>query len=132
MFGPDGDLVSHRSHCLSVFPFLLAIYQSSLDEDVVEKDVHDDIVAGCDPGAHFHAAAHNMLCIQRKPSLAAPTDRLRSPFRDQLLPLSNAEEVLLDFTNNFHRLWGAVQSPSCPLEENHVDPTLVRETFFRN
>ena len=40
---------------------LLVGDQSSLFEDVVQEDIHDDVVAGVDLTAHSLAAAHNML-----------------------------------------------------------------------
>ena len=50
--------------------------QSSLDEDVVEEDVHHYVVPGTDLFRVFLAAANDELRVQRKPSLAAPTPRL--------------------------------------------------------
>ena len=49
---------------------------------------------------------------------------------DQLFHLSNAEEVLMDFTNQFHRHRGAVECVPC-LEEVYVDRTLVRDNLFQ-
>ena len=44
MLSSDGDLVSCRPHRLPVFPLLLIGDKSSLDEDVVQENVHDDVV----------------------------------------------------------------------------------------
>ena len=131
VLGSDGDLVVGGPHSFLIIPSLLVGDQSSLDEDVVEEDVHHDVVPRVDVAAHL-AAADDVLRIQRKPCFAAPTHRLRSPFREQFIPLSNTEEVLLDFTNYSHRLRGAVQSPPCLLEEVHVNRALVRDDLFRN
>ena len=46
-------------------------YESSLDEDVVEQNVDDCVMAGVDFAAHFSAVAHDVLCIERQPRLAA-------------------------------------------------------------
>ena len=53
------------SYHLPVLPLLLVGDESSLDEDVVREDVHDGIIAGVDIGAHFLAAADDMVGSER-------------------------------------------------------------------
>ena len=82
--------------------------QSSLDEDVVEEDVHDNVVPGIDLRTYPLTAADDVLCIEGRPGLAAPAHCLRSLLCDHLSPLPDTEEVLLDLPDDLHRLWGTV------------------------
>ena len=106
MLGPDGDLILCCLNRFSVLPSLLMIYQSSLLENVVEKDVQDDVMPGIDLTAHSLAAAHGVLRVERKPSLAAPTSCLSLLFGNHFFPLSNKKEVLLNLTYHFQGLGG--------------------------
>ena len=116
MLGPDSDLVRSGAHHLPVFPTLFMGNQSSLDEYIVEEDVHDDVVASID-FSNFSATTRNVLGNQRQPRLAAPALCLSLFLCDELSPLSNAEDVLLDLPYDFHRLRGTVQPPSSLLED---------------
>ena len=51
--------------------------QSSLDEDVVQENVHNNIVSGVNFTAHLPAATYNVLGIQSLSRLAAPTFSVR-------------------------------------------------------
>ena len=64
MLGPDGDLVSRRSHRLPLSPLLLVGNQSSLLEDVVEENVHDCVVSGVDLTAHLLAVADDLPGVE--------------------------------------------------------------------
>ena len=108
MLGPDGDLISGRPHHLPVFPLLLVGDQSSLDEDVVQEDVDDDVVPGVDFSRHFSAASDDVLRVEWQTIFAAGARGL-SPFLcDQFLPLAHAEEVFLDFPDHLHGFWCAI------------------------
>ena len=72
MLGSDGDLVAGRSDRLPVFPLLLVGDQSSLHQNVVEEDIHDNVVPGVDLSGDFPAAADDVLGIELEPSSAAP------------------------------------------------------------
>ena len=86
MLGPDGDLVLWCLHHLSVLPILLTCGQTSLYEDVVEKDIYHDVVAGVDFGANFPAAGNDVPCVERQSCFAAPTLRFRLFLCDELSP----------------------------------------------
>ena len=64
MFRSDGYLVVWRSHHLPLVPALLVANKSSLNEDVVQENVHDIVMAGVDLAAHLPAAAEEVLCIE--------------------------------------------------------------------
>ena len=99
----DSDFVPSTPHRLPILPLLLVGDQSSLDEDIIQEYVQDDVMASDDFAAHFPAAADVMLCVQLRPSLAAPALCVGFLLGDHLPPLSHAEEVLLDLTNHLHR-----------------------------
>ena len=44
-----------------------------LDEDVVEENVDDDVVAGVDFAVHLPAAIYDVFSVRRKSGLTAPT-----------------------------------------------------------
>ena len=71
MLGPDGDLVVGGPHCLPLIPLLLVGVQSSLDEDVLQEDVHDDVVACVYLTVHLPAATYDVFSIQSLPGLAS-------------------------------------------------------------
>ena len=73
VLGPDGDFILGCSHGLPLLPLLLVGDQSSLDEDVVEEDVHDDVVAGVDLSYRLLAAENTVLRVQLQTHLAAPS-----------------------------------------------------------
>ena len=87
----------------------------------MSKGVLTTMLAGVDVGARLHSAADNVLDIQTKSSSTAPASCLRPLLGDELRPLPNAEEVSLDFPNDFHSLLSAVQQPPCFLEEPRDD-----------
>ena len=78
--------------------------QSSLDEYVLEVDIHNVVVPGVDISAHFYTAAHDVFSIKGQPLLAAKAPWLRS-FCDQRSPLPNIEDFLLDLPGNLHCFW---------------------------
>ena len=125
VFGPDCDLIRWCPHHLPVLPLLLTSDQSSLDEDVVQEDVDDDVMTGVDLTRDSFAAAYDVIGVEREPCFAAPAFGLGFFLGDQLSPLPNAEEVLLDFPDDFHRLWSAVQGSPCLLEEAYLNGALV-------
>ena len=106
--------------------------QSSMNWDVVDEDVDDDVLAGVDLATHPLAATYDVLRVQGLSRLAAQTYRLCSFLRDELLPLPDAEEVLLDLPDHLQGLRRTVQSPPHPLEDVHVNCPLVCKIFFRN
>ena len=71
MFRSDGYLVVWRSHHLPLVPALLVANKSSLNEDVVQENVHDIVMAGVDLAAHLPAAADDVFRVQLRPGLAA-------------------------------------------------------------
>ena len=62
---------------------------------------------------------------------AAEAHRLCPFLGYEFLPLPNAEEVLLDFPYDLHRLRSAVNRPPCFLEESHVNRALVGNDLFQ-
>ena len=131
MFCSDCDLVCLRPDHLAVLPLLLTSDQSSLDEDIVQEDVDDDVMTGVDLTRDSFAAAYDMIGVEREPCFAAPAFRLCPFLGDHLSPLPDAEEVLLDFPDDFHRLWSAVQGSPCLLEEVYLNRTLVGDDLFQ-
>ena len=106
MLRSDGDLVPGTLHHLPFFPPLFVGYETSLDENVVQEDIDDNIMPVVDLSRHFPAATYDMLRVQSLLGLAAPSHYFRSLLCYQLLPLANTEEVLLDLPDNFHCFWG--------------------------
>ena len=104
--------------------------QSSLHQDVVEKDVDDDVVAGVDLAAYLLSAADYILGIQRQASLAAPALCVRLLLGDQLIPFPHAKEVFPDLSDHFHRLRAAVHRSPRLLEDVRVNRSLVGDHFF--
>ena len=78
--------------------------QSSLDEDVVQDDVDDDVMAGTNLSGNILAAVDGVLGIEREPSISAPASRLRRLLGNELLPLHNAEEVFQNIPYDLHCL----------------------------
>ena len=76
MLCPDRDFVSGSPHHLPVLPLLLVSDQSSLDEDVVEEDVQNDVMPGDDFTTNISAVADDVLGIEHHSSYAAPALRL--------------------------------------------------------
>ena len=76
VFGPDGDLVASPSRRLSILPFLLVGDQTPLDEDVVQNDVHHDVMVGVDVTTRPLATAHDVLRVQWQTDTAAPASSL--------------------------------------------------------
>ena len=105
-------------------------HQSSLDQNVVEEDGFHDVVARVDFGTHILAAADDMVGVERKPSFAAPTLGLGLLLRDQFFPLPDAEEVLLYFPDDLHRLGSAVEGSPCLREDSDIDRALVGDDPF--
>ena len=132
MLGHNSDFVLRGSHGLSIIPLLLVGDQSSLDEDVVEEDVDDDVVAGVDLTTHPLAVADDVLGIESRPCFAAPTDRLSLFLCGQFFPFPNAEEILLYLPDHLQCLWREFESPPCSLEYVRVNRSLVRDDLFRN
>ena len=132
MFSPDGDLITGGPDHLPLFPLLLVGYQSSLGEDVVQEDVHHKVMAGVDLTTHLPTAASNMLGVEMKSCVSAPTPGLSLLFGDELSPLPDTQEVLLYLPDELHRLCGAVQGiPRFP-EQPRVDQTSTGDDLFRN
>ena len=105
--------------------------QSSLDKDVVEENVHNNVVPCVDLPAYLPAATDDVLPIKRLPCFAAPTLRF-SPFLCyELFSLTDTEEVFLNLPYDFQRLRGAVQSPPHFLQESHVNGILVCDESFQ-
>ena len=95
--GSYRDLIFWSPHHLPILPPLLVGDQPSLLEDVVQEGVYDHVVPGVDFPSHLFAAADDVLRIERKSSLAAPTLRFGFLLRDEFVPpLPDAEEVLRD------------------------------------
>ena len=84
-------------HCLRVFPLLFVHCQSSLHQNVVEDDVHSDVVAGADFTVNLPAAVDNVLRVQLRRGLAAPTYRLCPLFCDHLPLFSQRKGGSLGF-----------------------------------
>ena len=61
MLRADGDFICWCLHRLPIFPLLLVGDQSSLDEDVVQEDLDDGVVAGADLPAHLLTAADDVF-----------------------------------------------------------------------
>ena len=125
MLGSDGDLVCRGPHHFALLPFLFAGHQSPLNQNIIQKVVHHDVVTGVDLSTYFSAVAYDMLRVERKSSLAAPTFRLRSLLGDEIFSPPDTEEVLLDLPDNLHDLRSAVQGPPRSLVEDCVNHTLV-------
>ena len=96
-----------------------------MDEDVVEEDVHDNVMPGVDVTAHLSAATHDVFGVEGESCLAAPTLRFGPLLGNQLPSLADAKEILLDFPDDFQRPQGAVESPSCLSEEVDLNRALV-------
>ena len=86
---------------------------------------------GVDLSTYFSAVAYDMLRVERKSSLAASSFRLGSLLGDWFFSPPDTEEVLLDLSDNLHGLRSAVQGPPCPLEDGHLNHTLVRDDSFQ-
>ena len=67
------------------------------------------------------ATADDMPRVQSMSRLAAPAHRLWPLLGNELFPLPDTEEVLLDSTNHLHRLRGAVQCSPCFLTDVGLD-----------
>ena len=98
---------------------------SSLIEDVVQEDIDDRVVAAVDLSCYSLASTYDVLSIQWQPRLASPACGFGLFLCNELFPLPHAEEVLLDFSNHFHRPWRAIQSLPCLLEELDFNRPLV-------
>ena len=63
MLGSDGDLVIGTPHHLPILPPLFMGDQPSLEEDVVQEDINDDVVAAVDFSGDSLATTDDMLRI---------------------------------------------------------------------
>ena len=117
--GVQSRLWFHRCchHSLPLIPPLLVGDQPSLFEDIIEKDVDDDIMAGIDICADSLRTAHDVLRVQRKPGLFAPAFCRRPPLSDQFHSPPNTQDVLLNLLHHLQGLCSTVQCPMCLLEE---------------
>ena len=131
MLVPDSDIASRRSHRLPILPLLLVGDQSPLNEDVVQEDVHNDVVPCVDLSRNLPAATDDMLRVERNPGLAVPTSCL-GLLRDNFFPLPRTEEDLLYLPFHFQSLGGAVQCTPSLLQGGHLNEPWAAITFSGN
>ena len=103
MLCANGELISYRHDHLPLVPVLLMSNEPYLGEDVVKEDFDDIVVPGVDFATRPLAAADDVPCVQLRTCSATEALRL-GLLRNNFLPLSNTEEVLLDLSDYLLRL----------------------------